>query len=159
MPLAPSREPIHHARKASWLTGIVAILALAACSSNPTPMADRNSSSQMLTVRGSLMYRERIALPPDSAAHISVQDVSIADRAAEVIASATVELKGRQVPINFEIPVDRTRLQSNHRYALRATIQSTSGTMLWTTTEVHLVEAGMSPVTELGALTLTRVTG
>jgi putative lipoprotein len=159
MPLTSPRKSALLARKASWLTGIVAILALSSCSTNPTPMADRNSSSQMLTVRGSLVYRERIALPTDSSAHISVQDVSIADRAADVITGATIELKGRQVPIDFEVPVDRAKLQSNHRYAVRATIQSSSGTLLWTTTEAHLVEAGTSPVQELGALTLKRVNG
>jgi putative lipoprotein len=159
MPLKPLGRSVRHVRIASWLTSIAAILALSSCSTNPRLMADRNSSSQMLTVRGSLVYRERIALPADSVAHISVQDVSIADRPADVIASANIELEGQQVPFEFEIPVDRMKLQSNHRYALRATIEVNSGALLWTTTEAHLVEPGMSPVTDLGAVILTRVTG
>jgi len=156
MPLTSSRRRYRNAIRAALPTLSVAALALSACSVTPPQTAEQSPSPEMLLVRGSLAYRERVALPPDSAAHISVLDVSIADRAADVIAAEIVELQGRQVPITFEIPVDRKKLQSNHRYALRGTIQSSSGDLLWTTTEVHVVDPNV-PSPDLGVLTLTRV--
>ena len=142
--------------RAMFPTLSVAALALSACSATPQQLAGHSAYTETLVVRGSLAYRERIALPPGSAAHISVLDVSIADRAADVIAAEIIELEGRQVPITFEIPIDRAKLQSKHRYALRGTIQSASGDLLWTTTEVHVVDPNV-PSADLGVLALTRV--
>lgn len=138
------------------LTIIMAAFAMAGCAA-VVPLAGTQSGLlQTLIVKGSLSYRQRIALPPGSVAQVTIIDVSIADRPAEVLASQTLALGTRQVPISFEIVVDRSRLKPNHRYALRSTIVDAEDVLLWTTASAHSVEIG-SPVSDLGELTLVQV--
>ena len=83
------------------------------------PMSSEQSMTG--TLKGSATYRERMALPPGAVLEATLEDVSRADAAAEVIGRARVESPGNP-PIPFEIPYDRSRIESRHRYAVRARI-------------------------------------
>ena len=73
------------------------------------------------TVRGTAAYRERMALPPGAVLEATLEDVSKADAAAEVIGLARVEKPGNP-PIPFEIRYDSSRVDPSRRYAVRARI-------------------------------------
>ena len=49
------------------------------------------SASTADTVRGTAMYRERIALPPGAVLEVSLQDVSLADAPARELGSVRIE--------------------------------------------------------------------
>src|SRR3546814_8161159 len=83
--------------------------------------------SSDLIVRGSLTYRERIALPPGSVAEVTLQDVSRADAPSTILARQTIPLEGRQVPVPFDLKVDRAQLQSGMRYSVRGVIRDKIG--------------------------------
>lgn len=70
----------------------------------PAPAA---AVSSFIDITGSVAYRQRIALPPDAVLTIRVQDTSRADAKARTLAEQTIELAGQQVPINFQLTVDR----------------------------------------------------
>lgn len=53
-------------------------------------------------IRGTVTYRQRIALPPDAAVHLTVSVIRD-QTAASIIASTTVATAGRQVPIPFQL--------------------------------------------------------
>ena len=53
-------------------------------------------------VSGSVLYKERIALPPDAKIIVSLEDVSYADKAGTFIAQQTLRPTG-QVPIPFDL--------------------------------------------------------
>jgi putative lipoprotein len=72
-------------------------------------------------IRGTSTYRERMALPPGAVLEATLEDVSRADAPAEVIGRARVERPGNP-PIAFAIPYDPSRIDSRHRYAVRARI-------------------------------------
>jgi uncharacterized lipoprotein YbaY/heat shock protein HslJ/uncharacterized lipoprotein NlpE involved in copper resistance len=72
-------------------------------------------------VKGTATYRERIAVPPDAVFEATLEDVSKADAAAEVIGQARMERPGNP-PIRFEITYDPARISSSHRYSVRARI-------------------------------------
>ncbi len=116
-------------------------------------MTGRNQ--QPLEVSGQLAYRERIALAPGAAARIVVADVSVADRAAPVLAEQNLSLAGRQVPIPFALVLDPEQLQSHGRYSVRATISDPDGRLLWTTDSVYLIDPGLRSQ-DLGTLRLVR---
>ena len=72
-------------------------------------------------LKGTASYRERMALPPGAVLEVTLEDVSKADAAAEMIGSARVEEPGNP-PIPFEIRFDPARIERGHRYVVRATI-------------------------------------
>jgi uncharacterized lipoprotein YbaY/heat shock protein HslJ len=72
-------------------------------------------------VKGTATYRERMALPPDAVLEVTLEDVSKADTAAEVIGRARLDRLGSP-PFRFEITYDPARIIANHRYAVRARI-------------------------------------
>lgn len=135
---------------------IMAAFSITACAAVVPPADTQGGLTQTSSVTGTLTYRQRIALPPGCVAHVTISDVSIADRSAEVIASQTLALGTRQVPIDFKIAVDRIRVQSNHLYAVRGTIKNAEGILLWTTDTAHSVDLGL-PASDLGTLMLVQV--
>ncbi|WP_439272578.1 META domain-containing protein [Pseudochrobactrum sp. HB0163] len=80
------------------------------------------------TIRGTVVYRERIALPPEAGLSVQLLDVSLADAPAEIIAEKYIEhLKSSPVP--FTLKFDQAKLLPGHSYALQARISA--GDTLW----------------------------
>ena len=88
-------------------------------------------------VPGSALHRERMALPPDAVFEATLQDVSRADAAAEVLGRARLDPAG-QSPFRFEIPYDAARIMAGRRYVVRAEIRH-EGRLLFTTDVAHPV--------------------
>jgi putative lipoprotein len=95
------------------------------------------SDSAGTSVRGTALYRERIALPPGAVLEVSLQDVSRQDVAAETLGSVTIEDPGSP-PFAFEIPYDEDAIDERHTYAVRATIKA-DGKLLFTTDTTYPV--------------------
>jgi len=72
-------------------------------------------------VRGTVAYRERIALPPDAVLEAELQDVARADAPAVVLGRFRAGPAG-QVPIPFAIPYDPARIVVTGRYVVRARV-------------------------------------
>ena len=89
------------------------------------------TSAAERTVAGEVVYRERIALPPDALLVVELADVSLVD-APIVIAKRRVAPAGN-VPIKFEIGFDPKAIQQGRTYALQARI--TVGERLMFTTD------------------------
>jgi putative lipoprotein len=78
-----------------------------------------------------------MALPPDAVFEATLQDVSRADAAAEVLGRARLDPAG-QSPFRFEIPYDAARIAAGRRYVVRAEIRH-EGRLLFTTDVAHPV--------------------
>jgi len=115
------------------------------------------AQAEMKEIIGQISYRERIALRPGAVAEIELQDISIADRAAPVLAEQTIELGGQQVPVDFRLNVDSNELEPRGRYSVRAVINDGNDRLLFTTDTAHLVEPGPEDV-DLGLLILRQTT-
>src|SRR3546814_3847762 len=100
------------------LAAVAAALSLSACATVNAGPSTPGMAERMI-VRGSLTYRERIALPPGSVAEVTLQDVSRADAPSTILARQTIPLEGRQVPVPFGLKVDRAQLQHGMRYSFR----------------------------------------
>ncbi|CAN7766845.1 YbaY family lipoprotein [Mesorhizobium sp. LjNodule214] len=79
------------------------------------------SNAAEKTLKGEVMYRERIALPPNAVLSVQLADVSLADAPAAIIGERKVAPAG-QVPIKFEISFDPQVIRPNMTYALQARI-------------------------------------
>ncbi len=89
-------------------------------------------------VTGSVMYRERIALPPDARIVVSLEDVSRTDKSGAFIAQQNLR-PGIQVPASFNLRYIPSAIDRSHRYAVRASILDSQDELLWTSTEAHPV--------------------
>jgi putative lipoprotein len=98
------------------------VLFLAGCTSTPVvPATGTGTATSKVT--GSITYRERIALSPSAVVTVKLVDVSRADAPAVLIAEQVIYTKGRQVPFEFALAYDASRIQPSHTYAVQVRIE------------------------------------
>lgn len=115
----------------SRLVFLCLILALAACDagSQGTPPPEAMTGR----ISGSVLYRERMMLPPQALVEVQLQDISQADALASVLATVQLTPQGGP-PYSFEIDYDPGSIDPRRRYALRATI-AVGDTLMFTSTD------------------------
>ena len=89
-------------------------------------------------LRGEVVYRERMALPPNAVLSVQLADVSLADAPATILGEQLIDPAG-QVPISFEIKFDPSVVQTNMSYALQARI-TVDGKLWFITDERYQVD-------------------
>lgn len=93
-----------------------------------------------MTLRGTVFYRERIALPRTAMVEVKLLDVSLADAPARTIAEARIAA-GPRNPIGYVLRFDRSQIVPRRTYALQARITD-GDRLLFITTTRHAVFAG-----------------
>jgi putative lipoprotein len=102
---------------------LIALTALALAGCAATSVVPEGGGAAPAKVTGTVIYRERIALPPTAVIKVQLVDVSRADAPAVVIGEQVIPAEGKQVPFAFEIAYDSTRIEANHSYAVQARIE------------------------------------
>lgn len=120
----------------------LSLTALSAC----TTTAPVESAESFVT--GTVTYRERMALPPDAVFQIQLQDVSLADAPARVIATQRIEQPG-QVPIAFSLAYDPAGIDPVNRYALGARIESDGRLMFINDTHTPVLTHGSGDTVDM----------
>lgn len=127
----PSRRPFGLA---------LAALVTLSCSPPPDPpMSDSAEPSSGAatpasdTIRGTVIYRERMMPPPGAVLTVVLEDVSRADAPADVLARQEIPLTSGP-PYAFSLAYESGVIQERRRYTLRARIQE-GERLLWTSTE------------------------
>ena len=121
---------------------VMACLLACACTTlvNGTPSSA--AAEDVLEISGSLSYRQRIALPPDS---IAVVELTAGD---DIVALGRIDLGGRQVPVPFKLQVPRNNLIAGAVHRLQGTLYS-GGRAAWVTEPLPVdisparIDAGM----------------
>ncbi|MNU39966.1 hypothetical protein D3C71_286690 [compost metagenome] len=116
-------------------------LVVAACSSVAGPEASSTS------VEVTAAYRERIMLPPGHVLTVKVEDVSLMDAPARVMAETTMPLEGRGPPYAVTLSVPNAQIDPRHTYAVRAEIRDPAGALRFTTDTRHSVLTNGAPNT------------
>lgn len=88
-------------------------------------------------LRGSVTYRERIAIPVGAVVMVRLLDTSRADAPAEVIGQQVIR-EASEVPVAFEIGYDPETIDESHAYAAAAQIV-VDGRVAWHSTMQHPV--------------------
>jgi uncharacterized lipoprotein YbaY/uncharacterized membrane protein/membrane-bound inhibitor of C-type lysozyme len=114
---------------------LAAAFFVAACENPPAELPPEADSGG--TFRGTVTYRERMALPRGATVEVRLEDVSVADAPAVLLGQQTITVEQRQVPFAFEVPYAADAIEPRRRYAVRAAIRAPDGTLLFTTTEQH----------------------
>lgn len=84
------------------------------------------------TISGKVVYRERIALPPEARLSVQLIDISLADAPSKTIGETLIEAPHGS-PIPFAINFDTDEIEPGHTYALQARI--VAGDTLWFVTD------------------------
>lgn len=98
------------------------------------------------TLRGTVAYRERMALPPGAIVEVKLLDVSLADAPSRTIAETRVS--GRRIPARWMLRFDSRRIEPRHSYALQARILD-GDRLLFITTQRHSVFTGGPDKTDI----------
>lgn len=119
------------------ISSIVMGAAMTGCTTNNADITavaaqSANEVVNLQSVTGSVFYRERIALPDTAVVSVTLEDISLADKAAEVIATDSFITGGKQVPFEFKLDYDASKIVPNHRYNVRAKI-AVDGKLRFTT--------------------------
>lgn len=112
-------------------------LLLAACGSGDPPDAGGTAGPAVLS--GAVTYRERMPLRLDAVIKVRLEDVSLADAPAMILAEQEIPARGLSVPVPFRLEYDPARIDERYRYAVRAEIRGAGNELLWTTTTSHPV--------------------
>jgi putative lipoprotein len=98
------------------------VLLLVGCmSTSVVPAAGGGAVTRQVT--GSVTYRERIALRPTAVVTVRLEDVSLADAPSVLIAEQVIRTEGRQVPFEFALAYDASRILPSHTYAVQVRIE------------------------------------
>ncbi len=113
---------------------------LAACGNEeaktPEAQADTGENSQgRITLRGELVYRQRIALLPGVTATVALIDTGEKGAKETIITEAALSDFG-QVPIAFLLTFPGDAIQPSHVYKLRAALQGPQGNVAWSTVAI-----------------------
>jgi putative lipoprotein len=112
----------------------LAALAIAGCASTaPAPVAKGQ-------VTGSVLYRERIMLPPTATVTVSLADTSLMDAPAKVI--DTQVLTGGSPPYKFTLNYDPAQIVANHTYTVSARIEVDGKLRFITDTHTPVITRG-----------------
>ena len=112
---------------------------MAGCAAAP------DAPAETTPVEVSVAYRERILLPPGHVLTIRVEDVSLADAPARVLAETSRPLEGRAPPYAATLAVPTSQIDPRHSYAVRAEIRDPAGALRFTTDTRHSVLTGGAP--------------
>jgi putative lipoprotein len=82
------------------------------------------ATSSFVDISGRITYRQRLALPADAIVTIRVQDNGRTAGKALTLAEQTIELNGQQMPVDFNLIVDRDLIGKQTRLSLFARIDS-----------------------------------
>ncbi|MGV3001436.1 YbaY family lipoprotein [Vibrio sp.] len=109
------------------ISSIIMGVAMTGCTTNTdktSPVSQSSSEAVSLaSVTGSVFYLERIALPDNAVVTVTLEDVSLADKAAEILATDSFVTGGKQMPFKFKLDYDTNKIVPNHRYNVRAKIE------------------------------------
>jgi putative lipoprotein len=118
----------------------IAVLAVSlswARGASPQSTSAQTTAAQP-SVSGTIVYRERMALPPDAAIEVKLQDVSGTGGTANTIAESVFATGGKQVPISFQLSYNPSDINPAHKYQVQANIR-VHGKLLFTGVIPYLV--------------------
>lgn len=137
----------------------ILILTLVSCKQETVQKTTKTeeTTTQSFAVTAEIMYRERMLAPPGSSLTVTLEDVSIADKASTVLAEQIIGIdKKIQLPQKVTLLVSKEELKANHAYALRAKLENPDGLLMWTTTGHQKVDTSKHSH-NLGQVILKRV--
>jgi uncharacterized lipoprotein YbaY/heat shock protein HslJ len=100
---------------------------------------DTMADDSRITISGDFGYRERILPPPGASALVKLEDVSLADAKAPVLAQTKFTIETGP-PYKYALSVPAKSLQPQTRYNVRVEIRGRDDQLLWTTDRTNPID-------------------
>jgi putative lipoprotein len=113
---------------------LLSLIALAGCATAPAP-------SSPAAVTGTVVWRERIMLPPTTKTIVRLQDVSLADAPAKVLAEDVID-GTRAPPVAFKLAYDPAQILPGHRYSVSARVEVDGQLRFINDTHIAVINGG-----------------
>lgn len=98
-----------------------------------------------LNVMGTVSYREHGDLPTNASVEVTLYDVSRGAAAAEIVATQSIALDGRRVPVAFDLVVQPGWRKTKGSFVVRAQILTPSGRVLYASDKDYPVTLDKAP--------------
>ena len=121
------------------LSGLLAVGPVACAPVAPGPQDRPTMGHGMTTVTVTAAYRERILMLPGSVLTVRIEDVSLADAAARVIAEQALPADRDGPPYTVTLGFPSSQIDPRHTYAARAEIRDADGRLRFTTDTRYVV--------------------
>jgi putative lipoprotein len=97
---------------------------------------------------GTVTYTQRVALTPQAEVHVELRDVSAPDASGPPVAKQVIATPG-QVPIEFSLEYDPTKILVGRAYAVSARIVDRGQLVFVTETRIPVLAAGAQGPVEI----------
>lgn len=116
---------------------LLSLTILAGCAGAPAAPPTGPSSA---AVTGQVVWRERIMLPPQTKVIVRLQDVSLADAPAKVIAEAVIP--AQTPPVAFSLGYDPAKVSPSARIAVSARVEVDGRLRFINDTHIPVINGG-----------------
>jgi putative lipoprotein len=113
-------------RSLARIAASLGTMSILACGGSERGRAEKVSAFEL---RGTVSYRERMALPPGAIVEVWILDVSPMPETVPLVAETKIHATGRQVPLEFTLPYDPSRVDVARDYGVKAAIRD--GDRVW----------------------------
>ena len=120
---------------------LLLLFQFSACKQQDSSHMTQQSAAESAVITGTVTYRERIALPPESVIEISLLDVSRQDAKAILIAQRAFNPQS-QVPIAFEIDYSPADIDERYTYVISVRISDQGRLMFINDTHAPVLTHG-----------------
>ncbi len=143
----------------TWMTPMLAALALAACQTTP-PAAPESAvmpdTDARVRIQGEAVYFEKILMPEGARLRVQLIDNQLADTPQAVLSEAVTTVGNG--PYEFAIDVARGQLREGGRYGLHVSVSMPDGALRFVTdTRVPVTIAADSLDVHVGRIRLRHV--
>lgn len=145
--LEPSMLPSRLARACGLLSAVF-LGAMAGCQPAGTPESppretagSANAPAAQARISGTVLYRERVLLPPNARLQVQLIDSLLADTPRAVLAETTTDKLGAP-PIAFALDYDPSTIRDSGMYGLHAALYGPDGALLFVTDTRQAVAPG-----------------
>ena len=121
------------------LPSLLCLLAVTACAGAPPPVAT-GSTPRTAAVSGTVVWRERIMLPPRTKVIVRLQDVSLADAPAKLISEAVIP--AQVPPVAFSLGYDPAQISPSARIAVSARVEVDGQLRFITDSHIAVINGG-----------------
>lgn len=124
---------------------IVPVLTAGAPSANVEVMVVPIGSVGGNALTGVVNLADNGIVPEDATLTVQIQDVTLQDVAATIVAEQVIPLQGRQAPIDFALDYDAANIVDGNVYSLAARITDAGGAPIYLTDTIIPVLTGGNP--------------
>jgi putative lipoprotein len=129
-------------RKIFILMILSATIALAGC----------GKSTNKAAVTGVIAHTHRMTIPVGYVITVRIEDTTNADTPGKKIVEEVIKSQGVELPMPFAIDYDPHKINANHTYGVRVTIEDTDGKVLYTNNTSVLVITNGNPTNNVDVI-------